>query len=213
MEPYYQEELVTLYCADCREILPQLEADVCITDPMWPNAPVGYYPWEGFNPYEVFATAMSQLEVERLVVVLRSDSDPRFLQGVPSRFPFFRTQSLPYAIPGYIGRKLGGDEIAYCFGKPIPSAPGRRVIPGIAPKAQPGDRPANGHPMSRALIHFKWLVDWGALPNETIIDPFMGSATTIVAARDAGRKSIGIEIKEKYCALSVERLKHLSKVR
>ena len=206
MKPYYQDEWVTIYQRDCRGIIGQIEADVCITDPIWPNAPIKYYPWGGFNPQEVFAGAMAQLEVKRLVIVMRSDSDPRFLQVVPDRYPFFRTQNLPYVMPGYIGRKLGGDEIAYCFGDPIPSAPGRRVIPGYSPKAQPNHRPANGHPMSRALTHFKWLIDWWSLPGETVIDPFMGSGVTIRAARAAGRKSIGIEINEEYCARAVELL-------
>lgn len=203
----YQEELVSLYLDDCRHVLPEIQADVCITDPVWPNAPKDYYPWEGFDPQKVFAEAMAQLEVKRLVVVMRSDSDPRFLQGVPDRYPFFRTQNLPYVMPGYIGRKLGGDEIAYCFGEPLPSAPGRRVIPGNAPKAQPNARPSNGCPMSRALSHFRWLVNWWSLPGETIVDPFMGSGTTIIAARAAGRKAIGIDVKKEYLDLTIERLR------
>ncbi len=208
MKPYYHDEWWTIYNADSRGVTGQLEADVCITDPIWPNAPQDYYPWEGFDPQEVFSEVISQLEVKRLVIIMRSDSDPRFLQVIPPRYPFFRTQSLPYVMPGYIGRKLGGDEIAYCFGEPIPSSPGHRVIPGIAPKAQPNHRPNNGHPMSRALTHFRWLVEWWSLSGETIIDPFMGSGTTLIAARAAGRKAIGIEIKEEYCELTVKRLEN-----
>jgi site-specific DNA-methyltransferase (adenine-specific) len=207
MKPYYKDEWWQIFNSDACQIVSQLEADVCITDPIWPNAPREYYPWLDFDPQEVFAEVVMQLEVKRLVVVMRSDSDPRFLQAVPPRYPFFRTQSLPYVMPGYIGRKLGGDEIAYCFGEPVPSVPGRRVIPGIAPKAQPNHRPRNGHPMSRALSHMRWLVEWWSVAGETIIDPFMGSGTTLVAARASGRRAIGIEIKEEYCQLAIERLK------
>lgn len=199
--------LAQLFLGDCRNILPEIQADVAIFDPVWPNCPRDLLPGAA-DPYALLRDTLLALRpVKRLVVVMRGDSDPRFLTAVPASYPFFRVQVLPYVMPAYIGRKLGGDEMAYCFGEPIPSAPGRRVIPGYAPKAQPTDRPPNGHPCSRALVHFKWLVHWWSLPNETIIDPFMGSATTLVAAVTLGRRAIGIEVDPGFFELACERVK------
>ncbi len=207
MKPYFQDGYATIYHGDCREVLPQLNpVHAVITDPVWPNCPEGLL--AGCDNPNLLKEALALTFSDRLVIVLRYDSDPRLLKAVPKRFPFFRVQLLPYVMPGYNGRKLGGDEIAYCFGEPIPSAPGRRVIPGRAPNiTQPIRERMNGHPCPRALKHFEWLVDWWSTPGETVLDPFMGSGTTIEAARAAGRKCIGIEIEEKYCEIAASRLK------
>lgn len=193
--------------ADCRSALPSIEADVLITDPVWPNCPVGLLAGEG-HQLELMAEMMAALpdRVKRCVIILRSDSDPRFLQAVPTRWPFFNALWLSYAVPAYIGRKLGGNEIAYCFGEPIPSREGQRVIPSIAPKAQPSDRRANGHPCSRALIHMEWLVKWWSEPGETIVDPFAGSGTTGLAAKRLGRDAVLLELDAGYCAIAERRI-------
>jgi site-specific DNA-methyltransferase (adenine-specific) len=184
----------TLYCGDCRDILPSIGlVDAVISDPVWPNCPKGLLQGSD-DPENLLRACLDLVTARRLVLVVRSDSDPRFFRAVPERRPFFRTQILTYVMPGYIGRKLGGDELAYSFGEPIPSAPGRRVIPGYAPKVQPVGRKANGHRCSRALKHFEWLVDWWSREGETILDPFLGSGTTGAATAILGRNFIGIEI-------------------
>ncbi len=192
---------------DCREHLPNYrgQIDTIITDPVWPNAPAGMFP-DVPDPQQLLAETLALTDARRLVIVLRSDSDPRFLQAVPARYPFFRTQHLTYAMPGYIGRKLGGDEIAYCFGEPLPAAKGRMVIPGQGPIAQPDDRKANGHPCSRPLVHMRWLVKWWSLPGEVVCDPFMGSGTTIIAAHEMNRQYIGMEINPTYFNIAQQRL-------
>lgn len=196
---------VTLYLGDCREILPNLgKVDAVVTDPVWPNCPAGLLAGSD-DPWKLWGEAWGVMpETRRAVIVMRHDSDPRFLIEVPLEYS--RATILPYVIPGYIGRYLGGDEIAYCFGDPIPSREGQRVIPGRAPSVQPDGRADNGHPCSRALGHFEFLVKWWSEKGETILDPFMGSGTTGVAAVKLGRRFIGIEIEPKYFDIACRRI-------
>jgi site-specific DNA-methyltransferase (adenine-specific) len=50
-----------------------------------------------------------------------------------------------------------------------------------------------------------WLVEMTSLPDEIVLDPFMGSGTTLAAAKRKGRSAIGIEIEERYCEIAAKR--------
>ena len=64
---------------------------------------------------------------------------------------------------------------------------------------------SSGHPSEKPIRLFQWCI-LQVKSAETIIDPFMGSGTTLVAAKALGRRAIGIEREEKYCAVAVKRL-------
>lgn len=198
---------IRIITGDCREIIGDVGAvDVVITDPVWPNCPPDLLAgWD--RPVDLFREAVELLPpaCKRLVVILRSDSDPRILTAVPSRWPYVCMQALSYAVPMYLGRVLGGTEIAYCFGSPVAARPGRRVIPMWGPKAQPRDRVRAGHPCSRAPVHMEWLVSWWSEPGETVLDPFCGSGTIPLAADKLGRHGIGIEINAEYAEIARRR--------
>jgi site-specific DNA-methyltransferase (adenine-specific) len=181
------------------------DVDVVITDPVWPNCPHGLLIGHD-RPGDLLAETLADVSAKRVVIILRNDSDPRFLNAVPDRWPFVCLQTISYIVPTYHGRVLGGTEIAYCFGNPIPSREGQRVIPTLGPKARPRDRAADGHPCARALVHMEWLINWWSLPGETVLDPFCGSGTIPIAAHRHGRHGIGIEIDPSYAALARERI-------
>lgn len=202
----------TLIHGDCREVMPEIGAELLsgpvalITDPVWPNCPPGALPGSD-DPMALWREAWGAMpSLARAVVVMRGDSDPRFLDAVPASMPFFRTVHMPYAVPSHRGRLLGGDEIAYAFGAPIRSARGRRMIPGRAQAAQPRRRRPI-HPCERALAHMRFLVHWWSDPGDLVLDPFMGGATIGEAVvREGGRAYLGIEIDPGFFAAAVRRI-------
>lgn len=71
----------------------------------------------------------------------------------------------------------------------------------------PNDANAVGHPCAKPLPQMIWLVNRASAPNETVLDPFMGSGTTGVACVKLGRSFIGIEIDEGYFDIACERIR------
>ena len=187
--------------------LPAESVHCVITDPVWPNVPPGMFP-NVDDPWALLNTALLRLPmgVKRLVIVLRSDSDPRFLSAVPShRWPFFHAAWMQYALPSFNGRKLGGNEIAYCFGEPIKATKDRHLIPGMCQvKAQPTRE--TEHPCARSIQHMSWLVRMWSEPGETILDPFAGSGTIGLAAQRLNRDAILIEINSDYAEMARQRI-------
>lgn len=64
----------------------------------------------------------------------------------------------------------------------------------------------NGHPCPKPIEQMRWLVNRTSLEGDTILDPFMGSGTTLVAAKYLNRNATGIDISEKYCEIARNRL-------
>src|SRR2546425_8202342 len=108
MMPYYEQDGITIHHGDCREILPGLAADVCLTDPPWKMATQIV---EGnLRAVDLWAEAARVLECRRLLLWLPCTADPReFL--VPVRLPYLRFVYLRRAIPGYYGRTLMDGEV------------------------------------------------------------------------------------------------------
>ena len=62
------------------------------------------------------------------------------------------------------------------------------------------------HPNEKPLELPQRFVSWTTQPDDLVLDPFMGSGTTLVAAKNLGRKAIGIELEERYCEIAATRL-------
>ena len=213
MRPYYNHAGIKIYNGDAREILSSLSpVDMILTDPVWPNSLPSLKGAD--RPQQLFQEAMKYAPAltDRLVVHLGCQSDPRFLAAVPDSFKFFRVCWLPYVFKNYVGRVLKTSDVAYAFGKPPKSRPGRHVISGEkeigieaeSRQAQPTGKAGGGHPCPRNLAHVEWLVRQFA--DGIILDPFSGAGTTLLAAKRYGHSAIGIEIEEEYCEIAAKRL-------
>lgn len=93
-----------------------------------------------------------------------------------------------------VGHKKGG-KLAW--------RDGERAEPNIV-FVNPTDN--SHHPTEKPVSLVSWFMDLSTEPGELVLDPFMGSGTTLRAAKDAGRRCIGIELDEAYCEAAVNRL-------
>lgn len=62
------------------------------------------------------------------------------------------------------------------------------------------------HPMQKPQALMRWILLLKETPLGTVLDPFMGAGSTLLAAKTLGRKAIGIEIEERYCDIATKRL-------
>jgi len=216
----------TLYCGDAREVLPLLPpADLVVTDPPWDQA--SGIPGAD-DPRALFAAVAPRIARARCAAVqLGCYTDPCFCAPLASLLPFFHACWLRYVPSSYRGRVLVESDVAYVYGQPPASVPGRRVIPAqcMSASREPSEQDflrrhgrnrapgvarattdALPHPMIRHVKHMRWLIEWHSDAGETVCDPFMGSGTAGVAAASLGRPFIGIEIDPEYFDLACERI-------
>lgn len=205
-ESYYQDEWVQIYLGDCREILPELpKVDLVLTDPPY-NAKKDYGEHDDDMSPEEYA-AWSRECVEACLPL----ADNQFWVAPRYKLELWM-RLLPGAhlivIPrGAAGPFRGGwsdqFEIALVIGKPLKCVPD--LWNGIRLKGEGYffREETFGHPgytpypiMAKAI---------SLLSTDTIIDPFCGTGTSLRAAKDQNRKSIGIESTEKWCEIAAKR--------
>lgn len=197
MKPYYEESGITIYHGDCREILPSLpKVDAVITDPPYG---IGFaaQPTKWQRRHGEIAVSWDDTTVSSDVLMLPSIASVVAIWG-GNYYPLpcsrgWLTWFKPDAPPS-----MGSVELAWTN----QDQNTRQISHSIS--ATNGERIR--HPTQKPLAVMKWTMTQ-LPPMELVLDPFMGSGTTLRAAKDLGRKAIGIEIEEKYCEIAANRLR------
>lgn len=220
--PYYSHAGIEIYHGDCREILPQLKdgsVDCVLADP----------PYNVGKQYGVYADKLDTTEYlteMRLLCLYAS----RVTRDGLIFFPGTRNVlDVPFWLQGTclrVVRMLGWHRLEFAGDKwsggpamcwepviwasTMPQRPyftklfghqGRDFL--LVPSTHGGPK---DHPCPKPITVMKWLVRLFVPPYGLCLDPVAGTGTTLVAAKNLGRKAIGIEICEEYCEIAAKRL-------
>ena len=197
MRPYYEQDGITIYHGDCREVLPALEFDATVSDP----------------PYGVLAdggsAATRRSGGNKDSGVMTWDVAPdRSVLDVLTAKPAMLWGGCHLQLPptfGYLvwDKQIDGlnfGEVEYCWTN-------LRFAPRVFRYRAVGVDGGKVHPTQKPEALMAWCLKF--LPTggvRVVLDPFMGSGTTLVAAKRSGYRAIGIEREEKYCEMAAKRL-------
>lgn len=231
IEPYYVENGIEIYNADCLDILPQIEGksvDLFMTDPPYliGNTKAGGHsklaksiqPMNdelskgdlvgGFDK-QVLNEIMRTMKKLNLYIWCNGKQIPMYLDFF-SRAKFdIIIWNKTNATPLFHNKYLTDKEYCFYFRK------GGYCQPANYTEAktvyyQPiniKDKRKWDHPTIKPLNIIQTLVKNSSKEGQLIIDPFMGSGSTLVAAKILVRRAIGIEINKEYCDIAIKRLK------
>jgi DNA modification methylase len=205
LRPYYQDDSVTMYHGDCREMLPSLTADLVLTDPPYGIALAEHgrrgYDWtiQGDADQSVGGSVVEACRQRWPCVAFASPRHP---------WPGEWRQFLVWDKGPYIG---GGGDIKTCwkFTWELIQVAGTGQLNGKRDSAvlrywTRQDEFAY-HPAQKPTDLLGYLIEKTTQLGATVLDPFMGSGSTLRAAKDLGREAIGIEIEERYCEIAAKR--------
>lgn len=200
--PYYEDGLVTLYHGDCLEVDAWLGADVLVTDP-----PYGMAYRSGRSDRHADIAGDATLDARDAALALWGDRPALVFGTWKQPRPAGVRQLIVWDKRG--GAGFSGDlnmpwaditEEVYVLGRGWRG--GRRPAIISIPTLPSQNRP--DHPTPKPVPLMGQLIE--CTPEGTIADPFAGSGATLIAARNAGRCAIGVEIEERYCELIASRL-------
>ena len=234
--PYYDSGGITIYCADCRDILPHLPKVECIvTSPPY-NQSLDTFTPSGMHkesrwvdkisrgyfdslPEDEYQSTQSKFLTE-CFYALTDDGSMFYNHKLRWRdgkilWPLDWIRNSPFRIRQEIIWQRNGS----CTMNARMFAPNDERIYWLAKDTHKWNQEAvsyftvwqmasevSEHACAYPMRLPKRCIEAVTNQNDTILDPFMGSGTTLVAAKDLGRKAIGIEIEEKYVEIAIRRL-------
>ena len=210
MKPYYEDDLVTLWHGDCRKVTAWLEADVLVMDPPYgtqfsaenPKGGYGRRQNAGLGPEGFVIANDGTTETRDEALSMWSTRGPALVFGSP-RMPDPPGEWVDRIVwdkkrPGMNGGpwRYRHESIYVTAGFVRADNAAVSII-----EAWP-DQADHIHAKPQALM--TRLV--AAAPEGVIADPFAGSGSTLVAAKQLGRRAIGVELEERYCEIAAKRL-------
>jgi len=200
--PYYQDEWVVIYHADCRDILPLIpdkSIDLVLTDPP--------YMREFIYLYEELAIESKRLlEDEGLVIAYSGHYHlPEILDLMGKHLKYYWMFCLLHQ--GGASKMIFEKRIS-CFFKPIVAfSKDRRSekTPIISDVIQGSGRAKSNHKWEQGVDELSPFINKYTQILSLILDPFLGSGTTAYCAKKLNRRCIGIEIEERYAEIAAKR--------
>jgi site-specific DNA-methyltransferase (adenine-specific) len=203
---YYQDELATIYCGDSREIIPLISGyDLVITDPPYG---MDYQSSRRTDKTERHDKIHGDKEFPMWIFELLKPSNAMFvwcrwdnLYELPKPKSFIAWDKKCHSM-GDLNHEFGRQWEA-CAYYPGPEHKFLRRPVDVIRQAKVSPE-ALVHPNEKpAAVYYPILESHAGV----VLDPFMGSGSTLMACKNLGRKSIGIEIDEKYCEVAMKRLR------
>jgi DNA modification methylase len=200
----------TLICGDCLDVLPEIgPVDAVVTDPPYGVGFTGKTENDGrksTGAYASFADDDPEYIIERIEQAISIADRAAITPGlrILNMYPEWQDMGV-FFVPGGVGLGRWG----FCCSHPILYYGKRPKRKGMFPTSYYDGRPMPSsfdHPTAKPLIWMERLVNISTLAGETILDPFMGSGTTGVAAARLGRKFVGIEIDSNYFEIACKRI-------
>lgn len=202
-KPFYHDERsgITIYKGDCREIIPDLPSyDIVLTDPPY-----------GINYQSAWKRKDKIYGDKEFPMWIFDILKPRVAMMVWCRWEQLKLIPLPKSFIVWDKGHHSMGDLKHEFGR---RWEGCAFYPGenhsfirrpadiiFANRINPMDLL---HPNEKPINALTPLI--ACHPGEIILDPFMGSGTVLRAAKDLGRKAIGIEIEERYIEIAVKKL-------
>lgn len=221
MTPYYDEDGITIYHGDSREILPLLSpVDAVVTDPPYN---VGKDYGAGTNDNQEpnrYVTWLQDLFLLLPPIAPQLVYTPGLVNVWRVPEVLAATGYRPVRMLGWHRKEFAGD--LWKGGPAISWEPviwastqekpyytktfGHQGRDFLVVNSTHGDKYAQLHPCPKPVSVFQWLIGLFSPEGGTVLDPFMGTGASLEAAQKMGRRAVGIEIEEEYCEMAVQRL-------